>query len=125
MSKLLTSSCIIFLGLCLSVLAYAIDDGNSPILYWGLLPGLPFVFIGLYGLIKKSAAVNSNMICASIVSVLVTVFAYGSIYVSLHFGSKGGGANIGLALAFSGLPIYYIIGIWLGWRCGGRYGAES
>ena len=50
MSKLFTSSFIIFLGLCLSALVYALDGGKNSVLYWGLLPGLPFVLIGFYGL---------------------------------------------------------------------------
>ena len=120
MSKIFTSSFIIFLGLCLSALAYALDGGESSILYWGLLPGLPFVLIGLYGLIKKSASVNNNMIGASIASVLVTVLVYGSIYIAPHISRGGEGANIGLGIAFMGLPIYYIIGTCLGWRSADR-----
>ena len=123
MSKIFTSSFIILLGLCLSALVYALDGGKNSILYWGLLPGLPFVLIGLYGLTKKSAAVNNNMVGASIASVLVTVLVYGSIYVAPHIGS--GGANIGLGIAFMGLPIYYIIGASFGWILGNRHGVES
>ncbi|MDT0583872.1 MULTISPECIES: hypothetical protein [Alteromonadaceae] len=125
MSRFFTRSIIIVLGLCLSALVYALDGGKNSILYWGLLPGLPFVLIGLYGLIKKSGAVNSNMIGASVACVLVTAIVYGSIYVVPHIGSGGEGTNIGLGIAFMGLPIYYIIGGWFGWKIGSRYGVES
>ena len=112
------------LGVGLSLIVYTWDGGSSPIFYWGIMPGLPFILIALYaGLIKRNAA-KGSLVGAVIAALCVTLICYGALYYdSLNY--SGGGANIGLGLLLLPLPAYYFVFTLIGWYCGGCFKKET
>ena len=114
----------IILGCLLSAGIYAWDDGSSSVLYWGILPGLPFVLISCWAFFHKGSTSPSHIIGASITCVGLTILAYGSIYYeSAHY--SGGGANIGFGILLLPLPLYYLVAAFIGWKTGGRFAPEA
>jgi hypothetical protein len=108
-------------GFLMSLIVFRWDEGSSPILYWGIMPGLPFVLISLWALQNRTSASLGNLMGANACCMLVTLLAYGSIYYFAVFSYSGGGANIGLGLLLLPLPIYYLIAAIVGWRVGGNF----
>ena len=112
------------LGCFLSFGVYVWDDGSSPILYWGIMPGLPFILVSLWALLHKGTSSSLQITGASIACLSITILAYGSIlYESITY--SGGGANIGLGIILLPLPLYYLIAARIGWNLGGRFAPKT
>lgn len=114
---------MIVLGLVLSISAFAIDGGQSPILYWGILPGLPFILLGIASLVFKQPFSIYPFMGAAIGSFLAVSLPYGLLFYSSAT-YTGGGANIGLGLLLLVLPIYLILFTIVGWYIG-KYKAKK
>ena len=114
---------MIVLGLVLSISAFAIAGGLSPILYWGILPGLPFILLGIASLLFKQPFSIYPFMGAAIGSFLAVSLPYGLLFYSSAT-YTGGGANIGLGLLLLFLPIYLILFTIFGWYIG-KYKAKK
>ncbi|RUO38596.1 hypothetical protein CWE13_02825 [Aliidiomarina shirensis] len=105
------------LGIVLSFVVY--DGGGASTLYFGVMPGLPFICISVFAGALSNNATKGAVIGATAGALMVSVLCYGVLYYEAITYS-GGGANIGLGLLLLPLPIYYVLFIWLGWALGGR-----
>jgi hypothetical protein len=101
------------IGIAFSLLAYFVDRGESSLIYWGLLPGLPFILLGLRPLIGIESFSYPPNIGAFFGALIATIIPYGVLlYGSITY--SGGGANIGAGLLLLSLPIYLILFMLLG-----------
>lgn len=111
MSRTAVNLTRILLGLLLSAAARIAVDGQAPLLYFGILPGLPFVIMGLLGLFPRipSAPLRGSAIGARI----VTVLSYGAFFLdaALHPGDVRFGV---IVLFIIPLPLYYAFAIIVG-----------
>ncbi|WP_333973622.1 hypothetical protein [Alteromonas mediterranea] len=102
-------------GAILSFTAFIAGSGSaSPVvlLYWGILPGLPFLVLAFLGASNKKLSQRS-LLFMSLAALLVTLVIYGQAFVYI-----GGGANIGAGLMIIYSPIAYIGAISIGWAIG-------
>lgn len=114
MKRLTMSLVLIITGVILSLAARMACRGDAPIFYWGILPGLPFVILGLFALLPRISL--KPVLGAAIGALLVTVLSYGSLFLSAHL--HPGDVNMGLAMILMGLPLYYAFGMIVGWIIG-------
>jgi len=104
-------------GLIFSSWAYLLDIGRSSIIYWGVLPGLPFILLSVLAVVFKKRFLLAPFLGAALASLLAIVLPYGSLwYASVTY--SGGGANIGLGLLLIALPIYLPVFMIIGWFIG-------
>ena len=102
-------------GAILSLTAFMAGSGSaSPLnlLYWGILPGLPFIVLAVLGAFNNKLSQRS-LLFMTLAALLVTSASYGQVFVFV-----GGGANIGAGLMILYSPIGYIAAISIGWAIG-------
>ena len=102
-------------GALLSLTAFIAGGGATSslnLLYWGILPGLPFIVLAVLGAFNKKLNQRS-LLFMTLAALLVTSASYGQV-----FGFVGGGANIGTGLMILYSPIAYIVAISIGWAIG-------
>ena len=103
------------LGLALSALAYRTGQPDGPILYWGILPGAPFVLLAALTLIPHLSI--RAVVGAALGSLIAVGVPYGLLfYSSINY--SGGGANIGVGLLLMAQPIYVPIAMLIGATAG-------
>ena len=102
-------------GAILSLTAFIAGGGSTSslnLLYWGILPGLPFIVLAVLGGFNKKLSQRS-LLFMTLAALLVTSTSYGQVFVFV-----GGGANIGAGLMILSSPIAYIAAISIGWAIG-------
>ena len=102
-------------GAILSLTAFMAGSGSaSPLnlLYWGILPGLPFIVLAVLGAFNNKLSQRS-LLFMTLAVLLVTSASYGQIFLYV-----GGDANIGAGLMILYSPIAYIVALSIGWAIG-------
>ena len=102
-------------GAILSLTAFIAGSGSASslnLLYWGILPGLPFIVLAVLGVFNKNLS-QQSLLFMTLAALLVTSASYGQVFVFV-----GGGANIGAGLMILYSPIAYIAAILIGWAIG-------
>ena len=102
-------------GAILSLTAFIAGSGSASslnLLYWGILPGLPFIVLAVLGAFNNKLSQRS-LLLMTLAALLVTSASYGQIFLYV-----GGGANIGAGLMILYSPIAYIVAISIGWAIG-------
>ena len=108
---------MIVLGTILSWITFQTALSNVKILFWGLLPGIPFVVLGLIAMNIKSQFSPAPFLGAAIGGLIAIALPYGGMeFASLTY--SGGGANIGLGLLYITLTMYVPIAMYIGWTIG-------
>ena len=111
MTRLAISLLLSLLGLTLSAAAYHMGQPDSPIFYWGILPGAPFLLLAICTFIPRLSI--QAIAGAAIGSLIAGGMPYGLLlYSSANY--SGGGANIGLGILLIAQPIYVPIAMMLG-----------
>ncbi len=109
--RLLVFLSLTVVGLAASAWAYQFGQPDGPILYWGILPGAPFVLLAVMGLFPR-VPVHVTLGAAA-GSLLAVALPYGALlYASANY--TGGGANIGLGLLLLATPIFLPIAMLIG-----------
>ena len=93
------------------------------IIYWYILPGLPFVCLGLFGAFRANQFSLRPFVGATIGALVAVSVPYGSLWLA-SVTYKGGGANIGLGLLLLAFPVYLPFAIFGGWRIGKSKSSE-
>ena len=102
-------------GAILSLTAFIAGGGSTSslnLLYWGILPGLPFIVLAVLGAFNNKLSQRS-LLFMTLAALLVTSASYGQVFVFV-----GGVANIGAGLMILYSPIAYITAISIGWAIG-------
>ena len=102
-------------GAILSLTAFIAGSGSASslnLLYWGILPGLPFIALAVLGVFNKNLS-QQSLLFMTLAALLVTSASYGQFFVYV-----GGDANIGAGLMILYSPIAYIAAILIGWAIG-------
>ena len=102
-------------GAILSLTAFIAGSGSASslnLLYWGILPGLPFIVLAVLGVFNNKLTQRS-LLFMTLAALLVTSASYGQFFVYV-----GGGANIGAGLMILYSPIAYIAALSIGWAIG-------
>jgi len=102
-------------GAILSLTAFIAGSGSTSslnLLYWGILPGLPFIVLAVLGGFNKKLSQRS-LLLMTLAALLVTSASYGQVFLS-----AGGSTNIGAGLMILYSPIAYIAAISIGWAIG-------
>jgi hypothetical protein len=80
-------------------------------MYWGILPGAPFVLLGVLSLVPRFPL--RALTGASVGGLIAVAAPYGLLwYSSANY--SGGGANIGLGLLLLALPAYLPLAMLIG-----------
>ena len=102
-------------GAILSLTAFIAGSGSASslnLLYWGILPGLPFIVLAVLGAFNNKLSQRS-LLFMTLAVLLVTSASYGQIFLYV-----GGDANIGAGLMILYSPIAYIVALSIGWAIG-------
>lgn len=108
-------------GITFSITALIAGNGSTSLLnllYWGILPGLPFLVLAFLGASNKNLSQRS-LLFMTLAALLVTLVIYGQAFVYI-----GGAANIGAGLMIMYSPIAYIVAISIGWAIGELFYSE-
>jgi len=101
----------------MSAAAYHYGRPDGPILYFGILPGAPFLLLAVLSLVSR-VPIRAT-VGAFVGSLLAIALPYGLLLYTLATYS-GGGANIGVGLLLLAMPVYLpiamVIGALFGWR---------
>jgi hypothetical protein len=117
-TRLLLSAILAIVGVSTSAAAYQYGRPDGPMLYWGILPGAPFLLLAFLALVTRMPL--SVVLGASAGSLLAVALPYGLLlYTSFTY--SGGGANIGVGILLVALPLYLPIlmaaGGFISWKC--------
>jgi len=116
-TRLLLSAMLTIVGIVMSAAAYQYGRPDGPILYWGILPGAPFLLLAILALVTRRPL--SAVIGASAGSLLAVALPYGLLlYTSATY--SGGGANIGVGILLVAVPLYLPILMAVGGFIGGK-----
>ena len=102
-------------GITFSITAYIswnVSTSSLNLIYWGILPGLPFLVLAFLGTGNKTLSQRS-LLFMTLATLLVTIVIYGQLFVYI-----GHGVNIGAGLMIMYSPIVYIAAILIGWAAG-------
>lgn len=120
LTRVVVSTLLAMLGMGLSVWAYQWAGPEGPLLYWGILPGAPFVLLAGLSLVPQLPLRTTIGACVG--SAVAVAIPYGALmYASVHY--AGGGASIGLGLLLLATPIFLPIAMLMGGFLGGRFGS--
>lgn len=105
------------IGVGMSGAAYHYGRPDGPSLYFGILPGAPFLLLAVLSLVTR-VPIRAT-VGAFVGSLLAIAIPYGLLLYTLATYS-GGGANIGVGLLLLATPVYLpiamVIGALFGWR---------
>ncbi len=103
------------MGIGMSAWAYDWARPDGPILYWGILPGAPFVLLAAVSLVPRIPLRVTIGACVG--GLLAVATSYGALLVASAT-YAGGGANIGLGLLLLATPVYLQMAMLFGAFCG-------
>ena len=114
---------VIPFGLIISAVAYYYGGKNAGLFnlfYWGILPGVPFLGLGIVAIINRKRNITYQLISCALWALAAISIPYGLVWYSAAT-YKGGGVNIGAGILLAALPIYLAIAMYDGWKRGEKW----